>query len=307
VVGLVAEKRGQIDFPYINDYRIQAELFCLYFFGAYPLSISFPLTEQNNIFPYPLNKGRYVLQLRSQPVFLPLKKKIMKSIILSFMMLAGVGLLNAQVPKPVNLLKSNADSVSYVLGEVMGFSMLEKGLGDAKITNSATFMRAINDILGKKKTLMDDGTANTVLNNYMTKVKTEKMKPIIQEGEKFLAKNKLKPGVTTTASGLQYEVIHEGTGIKPTVADTFVCEYRGTLLNGTEFDASKNRNQPLQMALTQVIPGWTEGLQLMAVGSKYKFYIPYTIGYGVMGNGPKIPGGAMLIFEMELLDVKKKQ
>jgi FKBP-type peptidyl-prolyl cis-trans isomerase FklB len=304
---MVAEKRGQIDFPYINDYRIQAELFCLYFFGAYPLLMSFPLTEQNNIFPYSLNKGRYVLQLRSQPVFLPLKKKIMKSIILSFMMLAGIGLLNAQVPKPVNLLKTNADSVSYVLGEVMGFSMLEKGLGDAKITNSATFMKAINDILGKKKTQMDDGTANTVLNNYMTKVKTEKMKPIIQEGEKFLAKNKLKPGVTTTASGLQYEVIQEGTGIKPTVADTFVCEYRGTLLNGTEFDASKNRNQPLQMALNQVIPGWTEGLQLMAVGSKYKFYIPYTIGYGVMGNGPKIPGGAMLIFEMELLDVKKKQ
>jgi len=141
----------------------------------------------------------------------------------------------------------------------------------------------------------------------MTKVQSEKVKPAIEEVNKFLAQNKVKDSVKTTASGLQYKILKEGTGIKPTPVDTFVCNYRGTLLNGTEFDASANRGTPLVMAVNQVIPGWTEGLQLMAVGSKYKFWIPYNIGYGVMGNGPKIPGGAMLIFELELLDVKKKQ
>jgi FKBP-type peptidyl-prolyl cis-trans isomerase FklB len=242
----------------------------------------------------------------------------MKKIIVSVFLLAGISVLNAQpakpvtkpvtkpVPKPVSILKTNADSISYVLGEVVAFSLTEKGLGDVKITNSTAFMRAINDILGKKPTLLDDVTANSLLNIYMTKLQSEKVKPTIEEGKKFLAQNKLKPGVITTASGLQYEVITQGTGIKITMVDTFVVNYRGTLLNGTEFDASANRGQPLTMALTDVINGWKEGMQLMPVGSKYKFWIPYNLGYGVMGQG-QIPGGAMLIFDLELLDVKKRQ
>jgi FKBP-type peptidyl-prolyl cis-trans isomerase FklB len=238
----------------------------------------------------------------------------MKKIILSVMMLAGIGVLQAQVtkpvtkptPQPVKILKTTLDSVSYVLGEVAAYNLSQQGLGDVKINNTA-FMRAVNDILGKKKTLMDDVTANALLNNYMSKLQAEKVKPAIDEGQKFLAQNKLKDSVKITASGLQYKVIKEGTGIKPTSVDTFVCNYRGTTLDGTEFDASANRGTPLVMAVNQVIPGWTEGLQLMPVGSKYKFWIPYNIGYGVMGNGPKIPGGAMLIFDVELLDVKKKQ
>jgi FKBP-type peptidyl-prolyl cis-trans isomerase FklB len=235
----------------------------------------------------------------------------MKKYILPVMMLAAVGILNAQVtkpvPKPVSILKTNADSVSYVLGEVTAFAIIEKGLGDVKITNTTAFMKALNDILGKKKTLMDDVTANALLNNYMTNLQTEKAKPEIEKGQKFLAQNKLKPGVKTTASGLQYEVIKEGTGIKPTAVDTFVAHYRGTLLDGTEFDASYKRGQPLTYPVNQVIPGWIEGIQLMPVGSKYKFWIPYNLGYGVMGSGQAIPGGAMLTFELELLDVKKKQ
>jgi FKBP-type peptidyl-prolyl cis-trans isomerase FklB len=153
---------------------------------------------------------------------------------------------------------------------------------------------------------MDDVTANALLNNYMVKLQQDKVKPAIEEGNKFLAQNKLKPGVKTTASGLQYEVITEGQGNKPAAIDTFVAHYRGTLLNGTEFDASYNRGQPLTLGVSQVIRGWTEGLQLMPIGSKYKFWIPYDLGYGVMGQG-QIPGGALLIFEVELLDVKKKQ
>lgn len=238
----------------------------------------------------------------------------MKKIILAVLSLANMCALNAQktttvskpVTKPVNILKTTIDSVSYVLGEIAAYNLTQQGLGDVKINNTA-FMRAVNDILGKKKTLLDDVAANALLNNYMTKLQSEKVKPAIEEGQKFLAQNKLKPEVKTTASGLQYQIITEGTGIKPTAVDTFVCNYRGTLLNGTEFDASYNRGEPLKMAVKDVIPGWTEGLQLMPVGSKYKFWIPYNIGYGVMGNGPKIPGGSMLLFEVELLDVKKKQ
>jgi|CXWL01.1.fsa_nt_gi FKBP-type peptidyl-prolyl cis-trans isomerase FklB len=203
------------------------------------------------------------------------------------------------------ILNDVADSVSYVLGEIAAYHLTQQGLGDVKI-NTIPFIRALNDIQDKKKTLLDDVTANALLSNYMIKLQADKVKPAIEEGNKFLAQNKLKPGIKTTASGLQYEVITEGTGIKPTALDTFICHYRGTLLNGTEFDASYNRNQPLQLGVSQVIRGWTEGLQLMPVGSKYKFWIPYELAYGVMGQG-QIPGGAMLIFEVELLEVKKKQ
>ncbi|MBC7873929.1 MAG: FKBP-type peptidyl-prolyl cis-trans isomerase [Ferruginibacter sp.] len=224
--------------------------------------------------------------------------------------MTAAGFVNAQttkpVPKPVNILKTANDSVSYVLGEIAAFNLVQQGLGDVKL-NSTVFLKAVNDIMGKKKPLIDDAAANACLTSYMTKSQTEKTKPTIEEGKKFLAQNKLKPGVKTTATGLQYEVIREGTGIKPTALDTFVAHYRGTLLNGLEFDASYNRSEPLTYPVNKVIPGWTEGLQLMAVGSKYKFYIPYNLGYGVMGQGQQIPGGALLLFELELLDVKKKQ
>lgn len=227
----------------------------------------------------------------------------MKKFMLFLMMIAGISVLNAQVtkpvPKPVNILKTKNDSVSYVLGEIAAYNLIRSGLGEVKFNNTV-FLRAVNDILGKKKILMPDSTANALLNNYMLNFN-------IDQGKNFLAQNKLKPGVKTTASGLQYEVIKEGTGIKPTAVDTFVAHYRGTLLNGTEFDASYNRGEPLKMAVKDVIPGWIEGLQLMPVGSKYKFWIPYNLAYGVMGSGQAIPGGAMLTFELELLDVKNKQ
>ena len=237
----------------------------------------------------------------------------MKNIVLLVILLATTIVMNAQTTKPVikptttpvNILKTETDSVSYVLGEIAAFNLTQQGLGDVKINNTA-FLKALNDILGKKKALLDDGTANALLAKYMEKKQGEKNKPVIEEGRKFLAKNKLKPGVKTTASGLQYEVIKEGTGIRPTTVDTFVVHYRGTLLDGTEFDASYNHGEPLTYPVNKVISGWTEGLQLMAIGSKYKFYIPYELGYGTMGSG-KIPGGAMLTFELELLDVKKKQ
>ncbi|MBS1759068.1 MAG: FKBP-type peptidyl-prolyl cis-trans isomerase [Bacteroidetes bacterium] len=208
------------------------------------------------------------------------------------------------VLKPVSILKTHNDSLSYVLGEMSAFNLIQQGFGDIKI-NEVAFSKAATDIMSKKQTLIDDLAANALLNNYMGRLQEEKAKARIDSGKVFLSDNAKRKEVKTTASGLQYEILTEGTGIKPTTQDTFVVNYRGTLINGTEFDASANRGTPLKMALTSVIPGWTEGLQLMNVGSKFKLFVPYTLGYGVYDNGP-IPGGSTLIFEMELVDVKKK-
>lgn len=204
---------------------------------------------------------------------------------------------------PAPLLKNITDSASYAIGLSVASFYKQQGIKNIK-SNLVT--QAINDVMGGKKTLFDETVANNVMNQYMSQLQAEKSKPRIDSGMAFLAKNKLKAGVITTASGLQYEVIQEGTGIKPTTLDTFVCHYRGTLLDGTVFDASANRGTPLEMAVSNVIAGWQEGLTLMSVGSKYKFYIPYNLAYGAFDYGP-IPGGSLLIFEMELLDVKKKQ
>lgn len=125
-----------------------------------------------------------------------------------------------------------------------------------------------------------------------------------EAGEKFLAENAKKEGVITTASGLQYKVLHQGDGPKPKATDSVNVHYRGTLIDGTEFDSSYKRNAPISFPLNRVIPGWTEGVQLMPVGSKYEFYIPYHLAYGERGAGGAIPPFAALIFEVELLAIE---
>jgi FKBP-type peptidyl-prolyl cis-trans isomerase FklB len=207
------------------------------------------------------------------------------------------------VKPPVPLLKNADDSANYALG--ISLAGLCKSQGITKV-NSALFNKAFNETLAGKKLLMDAEEANKVMTAYISRIHSEKSKPRIQEGEKFLAQNKAKPGVKTTPSGLQYEVITEGTGIKPTaVTDSVTCHYRGNFLDGSTFDESYSRGEPITFALNGVITGWTEGLQLMSVGSKYKLYVPYTLGYGPY-DYMSIPGGSLLIFEIELLDVKKK-
>jgi len=235
-------------------------------------------------------------------------KKIVVSVLLIAVSLAVFG-QKPPAPKPAPkpappVLKTTLDTISYILGESAGYNLSQQGFGTIKL-NMSLFNRGMADIMGKKTPLIDDGTANNTINRYYMQMQQEKSKTEIEAGEKFLAKNKTRPEVKTTESGLQYEILRNADGPHLTAVDTFVCHYRGTLLNGTEFDASYNRGQPLVMAANQVIRGWTEGLQLMPVGSKFKFYIPYQLGYGVMGQG-QIPGGAMLIFEVELLDIKKK-
>jgi FKBP-type peptidyl-prolyl cis-trans isomerase len=217
----------------------------------------------------------------------------------------GIKKVNAVVvTKAINDVfgKDKTDSSSYAMG--MNFAQFYKQQGVTKV-NTAIINRAINDIFGGKKPLLDDQSANSVMNAYITQVQREKSKPTIEAGESFLRQNKLKPGVKTTPSGLQYEVITEGTGPRPEATDSVTCHYRGTFINNpTPFDDSYSRGQPITFSLRGVIPGWTEGLQLMTVGSKYKFYIPYQLGYGAM-DYMSIPGGSMLTFDVELLDVKK--
>jgi FKBP-type peptidyl-prolyl cis-trans isomerase len=199
--------------------------------------------------------------------------------------------------------KNITDSASYAIGLSMANFYKQQGIKNINVT---LLNKAINDVMGSKKLIFDENVANQVMNNYISQMQGEKSKPRIDSGKAFLAKNKLRKEVKTTASGLQYEVITQGTGPKPTLNDSVTCHYRGTLLSGTEFDNSYTRGQPITFALKGVIAGWTEGLQLMSVGSKYKLYIPYNLAYGAFDYGP-IPGGSTLVFEIELLEVHKGQ
>lgn len=212
----------------------------------------------------------------------------------------------AKPSKPVTpsaTLKTVNDSASYAIGVSVASFYKQQGITNI---NTAILSRAIGDVMSGKKALLDDMTCNTVVTKLINTAQEQKSKPTIEEGQAFLEKNKTRPGVKTTASGLQYEVITEGTGIKPSATDSVTVNYKGTLINGTEFDNSYTRGEPITFPLNRVITGWTEGLQLMSVGSKYKLYIPYTLAYGSNDQGP-IPGGSTLIFEVDLLDVKKAQ
>jgi FKBP-type peptidyl-prolyl cis-trans isomerase len=139
----------------------------------------------------------------------------------------------------------------------------------------------------------------------MQKMSRKKVQPTIDEGEKFLAENAKRPGVIKTPSGLQYEVIKEGTGERPTADQTIKIHYDGTLINGRKFDSSRDRGEPIVYPLNQLIKGWIEGVQLMKVGSRYKLYVPYYLGYGEQGSGENIPGGSTLIFDLELIEIVK--
>jgi len=200
-------------------------------------------------------------------------------------------------------LKNLMDSASYAVG--ISVANFYKQQGISRI-NANLVSKAINDQLSGGKMLMDETTANAVMNRFMSQMQAEKSKPNIASGQKFLSQNKLRSNVVTTASGLQYEVLSEGTGEKPGPTDSVTCHYRGTFLDGKGFDNSYDRGEPITFPLNGVIPGWTEGLQLMSVGSKYKFYIPYQLGYGEF-DMMSIPGGSTLVFEVELLGVKRAQ
>lgn len=196
------------------------------------------------------------------------------------------------------VLKNLNDSVSYAVGMSVAKFYSQQGI---KSLNSAMVTRAMNDVFGKKAELLTEEQANLAVMRFLN----PNLFKTIESGEKFLASNKTKTGVKTTASGLQYEVIKEGSGPKPLATDTVEVNYAGTLINGTEFDNSYKRGSSISFPLNGVIRGWTEALQLMPVGSKYRLFIPYQLAYGMNDQGP-IPGGSVLIFEVELLGIKGK-
>lgn len=197
-------------------------------------------------------------------------------------------------------LSSDSDRFSYGLGMMIGERVL-KQYGEIDYAILIDGMKAQH--LGEA-TQMTMEDANQSLNEYSQKLAEEKSVEAKSIGEAYLKENAEKEGVTVTASGLQYSVITEGDGAKPVATDQVTVHYRGTLLNGTEFDSSYSRNEPATFGLNQVIAGWTEGVQLMSVGSKYQFVIPYNLAYGERGAGASIGPFETLIFEVELIEIK---
>ena len=212
---------------------------------------------------------------------------------------------------PVLTLKTQKDKVSYALGANLGTNLHKQSVE----VDTAIVLRGLKDALAAGKMLLTDDEARAVLTQLQTDVRNkqmEKMKAASElnkkEGTEFLAANKSKDGIVTLPSGLQYKILTEGMGPKPTTTDTVSCNYRGTLLDGTEFDSSFKRGQPASFPVTGVIKGWTEALQLMPVGSKWQLFIPSELAYGDRGADPRsgIGPGATLIFEVELLSIQEK-
>ncbi len=205
-------------------------------------------------------------------------------------------------------LDTDAQKFGYAIGVDLG-SSLQPVKQDVDI---AALKAGLDDAFNGTTPKLDDAAREEVKNNVARKMqerqqaeRTEQAQKAQQEGENFLAENAKRDGVKVTESGLQYEVLTEGSGAKPTAEDRVTVHYKGTLINGEEFDSSYARGQPVTFPLSNVIPGWTEGVQLMAPGAKYKFVIPSALGYGERGAGVKIGPNETLIFEVELISVEK--
>ena len=200
------------------------------------------------------------------------------------------------------------DQLSYALGLGIGHQLLQM---NAEGLNIDDFAQAIKDVMTGGELKMKETEAQQMVQQFFAEqealqqaANAEKGKAAKAEGEQFLAENAKKEGVRTTASGLQYQVLRDGNGKQPKATDQVECHYEGTLIDGTKFDSSYDRGQTATFPLNQVIAGWTEGLQLMHEGAKYRFFIPYQLGYGERGAGASIPPYAALIFDVELVAVK---
>ncbi len=192
------------------------------------------------------------------------------------------------------------DKLSYALGLGIGRQMKSLGKADLQIED---FSQAIKDVLEGKGTAMGEQEARVLVNQFLNEAEEKRTSAQKKAGEEFLEKNRKRPGIHTTASGLQYEIIKEGNGKKPKASDRVKCHYEGTLIDGTLFDSSIRRGQPAVFGVTQVIAGWVEALQMMTEGAKWKLYIPSELAYGANGAGEQIPPHAALIFEVELIEV----
>lgn len=229
--------------------------------------------------------------------------KISKSII--YLSLAAIiTSCNAQDKKSSGTasMKSEIDSVSYGLGVSIGENLKKSNFEGV---NFDLIAKGMSDFYGGKPGMTAE-QANNAIRAYMGAAEKKKGEDNLKKGQAFLDENKKKSGVQVTASGLQYQIIKEGTGAKPTVNDNVTTHYHGTLIDGTVFDSSVDRGEPAKFPVSGVIPGWTEALQLMSVGSKWKLFVPANLAYGERGAGPQIGPNSTLIFEVELISIDPK-
>ena len=194
------------------------------------------------------------------------------------------------------------DKVSYALGLSIGNNFQNSGIKQLQV---ADFVKGLEDVLGEKQPAISYEEAKQVINDYFMKLQQERLEINKQAGAEFLEINRHKAGVVELPSGLQYEILKQGTGAKPSANDKVKCHYHGTLSNGTVFDSSVQRGEPATFGVSQVIPGWIEALQLMPVGSKWRLFIPSNLAYGEHGAGDVIEPNSTLIFDVELLDIVK--
>ena len=192
------------------------------------------------------------------------------------------------------------DKFSYAIGLGIGQNLLSMG---AQGINVNDFAQAISDVLNRKETAISHNEAREIVNKYFEELEAKMNAENIEKGKAFLAENAKKEGIITLPSGLQYQVLQEGNGKKPSATDRVKCHYEGTLIDGTLFDSSIKRGQPAVFCVNQVIKGWVEALQLMSDGAKWRLFIPSELGYGAQQAGEMIPPHSTLIFEVELIEV----
>jgi FKBP-type peptidyl-prolyl cis-trans isomerase FklB len=216
----------------------------------------------------------------------------------------GILVLVSQVDAKEDLvLKNQKDKISYVFGMDIGNNLKRQSID----IDPDILARGIKDALSGGKTLLTEQEVREVTTAFQKEIMARLGEKNKKEGEAFLAENKKKEGIKTLPSGLQYKVIKAGTGKKPKLTDTVTTQYRGTLIDGTEFDSSYRRGQPATFPVNGVIPGWTEALQLMEEGAKWMLFVPGKLAYGDRGAGPQIGPNATLIFEVELISIQEKK
>ena len=201
------------------------------------------------------------------------------------------------------ILNSTADSVSYAIGINIGKNLKDQGI-DSFNTNALA--KAVDDMIKGNPTMIEEAVAMKTLNNYFQNLQSKKSEGNVKEGKDFLDANSKKPGVVTLPSGLQYQVMKEGKGAQPGINDMVTTHYHGTFISGKVFDSSVDRGEPATFPVNGVIAGWTEALQLMKEGAKWKLFVPYNLAYGERGSRGGIPPYSALIFEVELIKVEKK-
>ncbi len=197
-------------------------------------------------------------------------------------------------------LETMHDSACYAIGYNVAQNLKAQGVGSI---NLAAMLRAFEDFSQDGATMFPQQDANNLLNSYFRKINEEKNAKVIEANKAFLAENALRPGVISLPSGLQYEVLETGDGPNPTLSSKVTTHYHGTTIDGAVFDSSVERGQPVSFPVSGVIKGWTEALQLMRTGDKWKLYIPHELAYGEKGAGPKIGPYATLVFEVELIEI----